>query len=129
MKSQHENLVISNELKKVELPPGMIWKDDVSSVSPLSESIRPDEHSLTLETSAFQSFIVAIRCLPTRVIKPKYHVSLVPPTQHHSFVRKQDINFMKSQDFVKNKQGKEHCSVFRTRARMHFDQNVILGTF
>ena len=74
----------------------MIWKDDISSVSPLSESIRPDEHSLTLETSTFQSFIEAIRSLPTRVIKPNYHVSLVRPTQHHSFVRKQDKFYEKS---------------------------------
>ena len=30
----YENLVLSNELIKVELPPWSIWKDDVSSVSP-----------------------------------------------------------------------------------------------
>ena len=33
------NLVLSNELIKVELPPWKIWKDDVSSVSPSSERI------------------------------------------------------------------------------------------
>ena len=34
---RHENSVSSNELIKVELPGSMIWKADVSSVSPLSE--------------------------------------------------------------------------------------------
>ena len=33
----YENLVLSNELIKVELPPWKIWKADVSSVSPSSE--------------------------------------------------------------------------------------------
>ena len=32
-----ENLVSSDELIKVEIPPGKIWKIDVSSVSPSSE--------------------------------------------------------------------------------------------
>ena len=33
---KHENLVLSKELIKVELPPSKIWKADVSSVSPSS---------------------------------------------------------------------------------------------
>ena len=33
---KHENLVLSNELIKVELPPLMIWKAEVSAVSPSS---------------------------------------------------------------------------------------------
>ena len=36
---EHENLLLSKELIKVELPPRKIWKADVSSVSPLSERI------------------------------------------------------------------------------------------
>ena len=36
---RQRNLVLSNILIKVELPPGMIWKADVSSVSPSSERI------------------------------------------------------------------------------------------
>ena len=34
---KRENLVLSNGLIKFELPPRMIWKADVSSVSPSSE--------------------------------------------------------------------------------------------
>ena len=34
---KHENLVISNELIKVELPPSKIWEAEVSSISPSSE--------------------------------------------------------------------------------------------
>ena len=34
---KHENLVLSNELIKVELLPWKIWKADVSRVSPSSE--------------------------------------------------------------------------------------------
>ena len=33
---KHENLILSNELIKVELLPSKIRKDDVSSVSPSS---------------------------------------------------------------------------------------------
>ena len=33
---KHENLILSNELIKVELLPRKIWKGDVSSVSPSS---------------------------------------------------------------------------------------------
>ena len=36
---KQENLVLSNVLIKVELPPKTIWKADVSSFSPLSERI------------------------------------------------------------------------------------------
>ena len=36
---QYKNLVLSNELIKVKLPPLKIWKADVSSVSPSSERI------------------------------------------------------------------------------------------
>ena len=35
----HENLVLSNELIKVELPLRKIWKKDFSSISPQSELI------------------------------------------------------------------------------------------
>ena len=34
---KHENLVLSNELKKVELPPRKIWTVGASSVSPSTE--------------------------------------------------------------------------------------------
>ena len=44
----YKNLVLSNELIKVELPPWKIWKADVSSVSPLSERI-----ALALRRSEF----------------------------------------------------------------------------
>ena len=36
---KHENLVLSNELIKVELPSSNTWKADVSSVSPSSERV------------------------------------------------------------------------------------------
>ena len=36
---KQENLVLSNVLIKVELPPTTIWKADVSSVSPSPERI------------------------------------------------------------------------------------------
>jgi len=36
---KHENLVLSRELVKVELPPWKIWKADLSSVSPSSDRI------------------------------------------------------------------------------------------
>ena len=49
----YENLVLSNELIKVELLPWKIWKADVSSVSPSSGRI---DLGLTLEASAFQIF-------------------------------------------------------------------------
>ena len=40
-----ENLILSNELIKVELPQWKIWKDDVSSVSPsLSRTLPPMQH-------------------------------------------------------------------------------------
>ena len=52
---KHENVVLSNELIKVELPQRKIWKTEVSSVSSWSERIGSDE-GLALETSAFQIF-------------------------------------------------------------------------
>ena len=52
---KRENLVSSNELIKVELPPWKIWKADVSSGSPSLFAIRSDE-GLTPETLAFQIF-------------------------------------------------------------------------
>ena len=76
---KHENLVLSEELIRVDLPPSKIWKADVWSVSPSSgrieelwvvvgfyegvkqqqtthnSSIRSDE-GLTLETSDFQTW-------------------------------------------------------------------------
>ena len=36
---KHENLVLSNEFIKVELPSSNTWKADVSSVSPSSERV------------------------------------------------------------------------------------------
>ena len=44
-KLKRENLVLSNALRKVELPPWKMWKADVSSVNIDSD-----------ETSAFQIF-------------------------------------------------------------------------
>ena len=55
----NKNLVLSNELIKVELPLWKIWKADVSSVSPSSE-LRS------------KSFTVVIQPLSTRLIKPNF---------------------------------------------------------
>ena len=40
---KHENLVLSNELIKVELPLRKIWKTDFSSISPQSDLINVSE--------------------------------------------------------------------------------------
>ena len=35
----HDNLVLSNELITVELPPSKIWRADVSNVCPSSDGV------------------------------------------------------------------------------------------
>ena len=68
-KHWNKNLVLSNELIKVELPPWKIWKAWTFWKRQLSKS-----------------FTVVIRPLSTRLIKPNFCFTL-PPTQHHSFFR------------------------------------------
>ena len=60
---RHDNLVLSKELIKVELPPWKIWKFEVSSVSPSSSFWR----------RLCKSFTVIIRPLSTRLMKTNFH--------------------------------------------------------
>jgi len=60
-----------------------VEKADVSSVSSLSELIRPDE-GLTLETSDFESLYGGQLTLSSQVIKPNYLV--VTPHPHSKTV-------------------------------------------
>ena len=66
---KQENVVLSNTLVKVELPPCTIWKADVSSFSPSSDSL----------------CTVVIRLSSKRLIKPNFPMALRASQRHCTF--------------------------------------------
>ena len=67
VKHQNKNLVLSNELIKVNLPPWKIWKADVSSVSPSSERIeRIEVKTYSALSKNFKSKTKILKCCRVR---------------------------------------------------------------
>ena len=113
-----ENLVLSNELIKVELPPWKIWNADISpSISPRRQSVAIcSGESLMLEVSAFQVFHGGNSTFINSFDKTKFSCFTLPPMQHHSFIRNMKFQYWNGRSYCRlsKSKGAQNDWLYRT---------------